>query len=77
LFIPNNKVVVVGTRPAGQRVGEYRITRNANNPDLGPGPYMKVVDNGEDKVPREIDVHDGHNGGPVLYYPGAIVVMSV
>lgn len=77
LFIPNNKVVVVGKRPAGQVVGEYRMTRNVNNGALQPGPYMKVIDRGEDTVPRTIEVHDGHNGGPVIYFPGAIVVMNV
>lgn len=77
LFIPNNKVVVVGKRPAGQVVGEYRMTRNVNNSALQPGPYMKVIDRGEDTVPRTIEVHDGHNGGPVIYFPGAIVVMNV
>lgn len=77
LFIPNNKVVLVGKRPAGQTVGEYRMTRNANNSALQPGPYMKVIDRGEDTVPRTIEVHDGHNGGPVLYFPGAIVLLNV
>jgi hypothetical protein len=77
LFIPNDKVVVVGKRPAGQRVAEYRMTRNANNVDLAPGPYMRVIDEGEYKVPRVIEVHDGHNGGPVVFYGSAIVVMNV
>jgi hypothetical protein len=76
-FIPTNTVVVVGKRPAGQTVGEYRMTRNANNPDMAPGPYMRVIDLGEMKVPRNIEVHDGHNGGPVLYYGSAIVVLNV
>jgi hypothetical protein len=76
LYVPNNKVIVVGQRPAGQVVGEYRFTRNANNPDLGPGPYMKTVDD-PNRVPRSIEVHDGHNGGPVMYFPSAIVVMTV
>lgn len=77
LFIPNNKVIVIGQRPAGQRVGEYRFTRNVNNPGAAPGPYMRVIDLGETQVPRRIDVHDGHSGGPVIYYPSAIVVMTV
>lgn len=75
-FIPNNVCVVVGKRPAGQVVGEYRMTRNVNNPDLAPGPYMRVIDTGELLVPRNIEVHDGHNGGPILYFPSAIVVMA-
>lgn len=76
-FIPVNKVVVVGKRPAGQPIAEYRMTRNANNPDLAPGPYMRVIDTGEIVIPRTIEVHDGHNGGPVVYFPSAVVVMSV
>ena len=76
LFIPDGYVVVVGTRPAGQPLGEYLMTRNVNNVGEAPGSYIKIVDKIDD-VPREIKVHRGHNGGPVLYYPGAIVVMRV
>lgn len=76
-FIPDNKVVVVGKRPAGQVVGEYKMVRNANNPGMAPGPYMKVIDHGDEKVPRLIEIHDGHNGGPVIYFPSALVIMSV
>jgi hypothetical protein len=76
-WIPNDTVVVVGQRPGNQKVGEYLMTRNANNDGAAPGAYQKVFDRGEDTVPRVIEVHDGHNGGPVLYFPGAIVVMDV
>lgn len=75
-FIATDKVVIIGARPAGQPVGDYAMTRNATNPNLAPGPYMKVVDD-EDDVPRNIKVHDGHNGGPRIYFPSAIVVASV
>lgn len=77
LYIPDNKVIVVGQRPAGQTVGEYRMTRNATNPGMAPGMYQKVIDRGENSVPRSIEVHQGHNGGPVLYFPSAIVIMHV
>lgn len=80
-FIANDKVVVVGRRTDGGRIGEYRMTRNANNPNLAPGAYMEVIDRGEPgpgrQVPRTIEVHDGHNGGPVIYFPSAIVIVSV
>lgn len=75
-FIADDKVIVIGARPANQPVGDYAMTRNANNPNMEPGPYMKVVDKEED-VPRNINVHDGHNGGPRIYFPSAIVKMSV
>lgn len=75
-FIANNKGVLVGRRPAGQVIGDYALTRNANNPTLAPGAYMRVFDRGEDQVPRQIEVHDGHNGGPRVYYPSAIVVCN-
>ena len=77
-FIPNDKAVVVGVRPAGAPVAEYVMTRNANNPDLGPGPYSMVEDTfDQNKPPRYIRVHRGHNGGPVIYYPGSIIIASV
>jgi hypothetical protein len=75
LFIPNNRCIVVGQRPAGQNVGNYVMTRNVNTPDMSPGQYSFVADN--EKPPRSIQVHQGHNGGPVVYYPSAIVVMTV
>lgn len=75
-FIPNGTAVLIGKRPAGQNAGQYKMTRNANNPGLAPGPYMKVIDNGDRAVPRNISVHDGHNGGAAFIYPTAIVSVS-
>lgn len=76
LFIPNNKVILIGSRRDGDPVGEYRMVRNVNNEGMAPGPYMKTIDR-TDVVPRSIEVHDGHNGGPVLFHPAAIVVATV
>jgi len=75
-FIPDNVVDVVGRRTDGAPIGEYQMTRNAQNPGLAPGAYMRVVDD-EDDIPRQIAVHDGHSGGPTLLYPSAIVRMAV
>jgi hypothetical protein len=76
-FIPNGVAVLIGKRTNGARLGEYRMTRNANNPRLEPGAYTRVIDRGETSVPRVIEVHDGHNGGPVIFFPGAFVVLTV
>jgi hypothetical protein len=82
-YIPDNKVVVVGRRPAGQRIGEYVMTRNANNPGMGPGTYEYVKDktgngpDGQRQTPPNIEIHRGHNGGPVVYFPGSIIIMDV
>lgn len=76
LFIPNNKVLLVGARRDGDTVGEYRMTRNVNNPGMAPGAYTRVIDD-PDEIPRTLVIHDGHSGGPVLYYPSAIVVLTV
>lgn len=76
LFVPNNKVILIGARRDGDPVGEYVMTRNANNPDMGPGSYDRVVDEPDD-IPRQIEVHRGHNGGPTLFHPQAIVVATV
>lgn len=75
-FIADNKVVVLGKRPAGQTIAEYQMVRNVNNPGFAPGPYMKTVAD-EDEVPFKVEVHDGHTGGPAIFFPGSIVVMSV
>jgi hypothetical protein len=76
-FIANNEGIVVGKRTDGAPVGNYQMVRNANNPDLGPGAYMKVIDRGELEVPRSIEIHDGHSGGPAIFFPSAIVKMTV
>lgn len=78
-FIPDNTGILIGRRPLGQVVGEIKMTRNANNPGMAPGPYMKVIDNsqGNGRPPANIEVHDGWNGGPALYFPSAIVVLHV
>jgi Phage major capsid protein E len=78
LFIPNNKVVVVGQRPAGQTVGEYQFTRNVNNDGMAPGPYTMVEDTLDaNRPPRKLTVHRGHNGGIALFFASAIVLMNV
>jgi hypothetical protein len=76
-FIPDGVVVVVGRRTDGGAIAQYQMTRNAQNPDLSAGPYTKVIDRGEDQVPRAIEVHDGHNGGPAILFPSAFVRMNV
>lgn len=76
-FIANNKAVLIGQRAAGQVVADYALTRNANNPTLTPGAYMRVIDKGETHIPRKIEVHDGHNGGPRVYFPSAIVILNL
>lgn len=75
-FIPNGVAVVVGQRAGNANVGQYKMTRNANNPGLSPGAIMKVIDLGEVQLPREIKVFDGHNGGPAIQYPTAVVSVS-
>jgi hypothetical protein len=82
-YIADDKVVVVGSRTDGETVGEYQLTRNAQNPGFAPGSYNFVKDrtgnapDGQKYVPANIEVHRGHNGGPAIFFPSAIVVMSV
>lgn len=80
-YIPDGKVVVVGKRPTGSKIGEYLKTRNASN-GFKPGSYEYVLDrangvNAEKRTPANIEIHRGHNGGPVMYFPSAVVVMTV
>ena len=80
-FIADDVVIIFGQRPTGEPLGEYRRTINANNSPVGAGSYVKVVDSAisgnPNPVPRKVDVHRGHNGGPVIYYPSGVVVLSV
>jgi len=76
-FIPDGTGILIGRRPLGQMVGKFVYTRNANNSGAAPGAYMKVIDNGERQVPRNIETHDGFNGGPVIYFPSSIVRLNV
>lgn len=78
-FIPDGTVIVVGQRPNKRPVGNYTLTRNVNNPDGEPGMFTTVVDSlaTGTPVPRRIQVFKGHNGGPKIYFPSAVVVMTV
>jgi hypothetical protein len=76
-YIPSGYVIVVGKRPAGQTIGNYQMTLNANNADMSPGPYMFIKDTVGETVPRRIEIHRGVNGGPVLYFGSAVIVMKV
>lgn len=81
-FVPDDKVVYVGRRFDGDRIGEFRMTRNMVNPNGAPGAYEFIKDyaqgiNAPKEVPPRIDIHSGFNGGYVLTRPSAIVVQSV
>jgi hypothetical protein len=76
-WIPDGKVLVVGRRQSGAPLGNFRFTFNVNNPGGEPAPYTRVIDRTEDTIPAEVEVHDGFNGGPVIYHPGSLVVMNV
>jgi hypothetical protein len=78
-FLTDGNVVIFGMVP-GMEVGEYRLTRNGNNPDGSSTPYYKVTDsamNPQAPPPRQINIYRGHNGGPLVWYPSAIIVMKV
>ena len=72
-WIPDRVLSIIGARSNGDRLGEYRMIRNANNADFAAGRYEKVIDRLETTVPRKIEVHRGHNGGLVIYYGSAII----
>lgn len=72
-WIPDGLISIVGQRTNGDRLGEYRKTRNAQNADLSSESYQLVIDHLLTRVPRLIEVHRGHNGGLVIYYGSAII----
>lgn len=74
--IPDGKVLIVGRRPSGVPIGHYWYTRNAVTCGVTSGPWTKIVDNCDQGVPRKIKIFDGHNGGPAIEYPRAVVVLE-
>jgi len=72
-WIPDRVLSIVGARSNGDRLGEYRMVRNAQNENMAPGRYEKVIDHVDRRVPRLIEVHRGHNGGLVIFYGSAII----
>jgi hypothetical protein len=76
IWIPDDQGVLVGRRANGEPVGEYHMVRNINNANAAPGRYTKVIDTVDREIPRTISVHQGHNGGHVVYYPSAIIRVS-
>lgn len=75
LYIPDGKVILVGYRP-GVEICNYVMTKNINNPDEAAGAYTKTIVR-DNEVPLSVEVHDGHNGGPKISFPSAIVNMTV
>jgi hypothetical protein len=75
-FIPNGVGVLVGRRPARSPVGRYRLTRNMAN-GFEPGAYTRVLNTTDREIPGKVEIHDGHNGGPVIEFPGAIKILNL
>jgi hypothetical protein len=76
LYAPDGAVTVISGQRATGPVGEYRMVYNAVTDQAGP--YAFVNDRSkEQRVPPIIEVHDGHNGGPVMLRPWQVVVMDV
>jgi hypothetical protein len=73
-FIADNKTVVIGRRLDGLPIGHYQMTRNASAPGMQPGEYSFAYTTPE--PPVTVNVHDGHNGGPTLEFPSAIVILT-
>ena len=75
-FSPDNKVLFVGNRIGeGKAVGEYQMTRNMENPGQAPGLWNEIIL--EQEPPRRPVMYMGHNGGPVVFRPKSLVLLSV
>lgn len=73
LYVADGEVVVFGQREDSSQVGAYKMTLNMVNPNGAPGAYQRVIDRTGTEVPPNLEVHDGHNGGPTIWFPSAIV----
>lgn len=81
LFIPDGVVVVKGTRPDSNSVGNYMMTKVLNGgtelAGESKGVWYIVNDNIGREDARKIKVSAGHNGGPIISYPETIIALQV
>lgn len=74
-YLPDGYVAILGTRPGNVPLGHYWLTRNAVGCAISSGFWTKLVDTCDREVPRRISLYDGHNGGPAIEYPKAVIVL--
>lgn len=76
-FIPNGKALLLGKRIDGESIGEYTLTRAAQNgDDSSPGMWFTVRDE-RDRAPAKIILECGHNGGGKIFYPEGVCALSL
>lgn len=75
--IPNGKVIIVGQRSGLQTPCDYVMTPNLSaDPTGNQYEYSRVISK-DQEIPVGIDVHNGHNGGPRIQYPGSVINATV
>lgn len=74
-YTPTGTGVLFGRRTNGAKAGAFAMTWNLNAGGK-PEAYNKVFYRGQIEVPESIEVHHGFNGGPLLRYPGTIVLLT-
>lgn len=77
-FIPNGKAILIGKREDGEPIGEYVLTKAAQKGGQ-PGWWTDVVDNSTGPLadPPHVLAKAGHNGGPKVYYPEAVLSITL
>lgn len=76
-YIPDGRVIIMGRRPGDVPLGNYWMTRNMLGCSVDAGFYTMINDNCQTGgVPRKITITDGHNGGPAVHYPRAVVSLE-
>jgi hypothetical protein len=77
-FIPDNVGVLVGKRTNNAALGAYRLTLNVHN-NFEPGAYQIVKNTYGTDVPgvAVCQVHDGHSGGPVVFFASGVKILQL
>jgi hypothetical protein len=77
-YIPDNKVILVGQGPVGEKLGEFASTPNLHNGGLEPmpGEFYKPIDKTGEANPY-YDILGGVYGMPVIFHPDWIVVLTI
>lgn len=74
-YITNGKIVLIGRRDDNAVIGEYRLTKAAQNENSKPGEWFSTEDRRMYSPPK-VTFSMGHNGGPVIYHPEAIAIIN-